>query len=230
MVGGSELTTILTPEGRSLSLQHFVGWGGPSVVQLMKRTMEILGTELTGRRVLEIGYGHGEMSSFFALLGAHVVAVDTHDVALPGAIAEATRWGVRDRIEFVVYSGDPREIRQADFDIAFSKSVLLLIPQLETFLRAISAKLRPDGQVAFIENGFHNPLAVLGRRIIHLLRRNQANDYPGVSMYSWRLPVYLSPARIDTIRNVFEVREVRRVESPHWYLIHGLKKTANKLP
>ncbi len=218
--GGSD-ATIVTPAGQSLSLEYFVGWGGPPVIQLAKRVFEILGTDLTSRRVLDVGFGHGQMSCLFALLGAQVVAIDTHDITMPEAVAEAKRWGVSERIEFTRYSGDPGEIQQTHFDIAFTKSVLLLIPELELFLRALSTKLRPQGQVAFIENGFHNPLEILGRRIVHRLRRNQDGYYPGVPMYNWYLPAYLSMARINTIRNVFDVRTVLRAESRHWYLIHG---------
>ena len=220
--GGSGPDTIVTPGGQSLSLDYFVGWGGPLVVQLAKRVFEIVGTDLTGLRVLDVGFGHGQMSCLFALLGAQVVAIDTHQVTLPDAVAEAKRWGVSERIEFTPYSGDPGEIQQTDFDIAFTKSVLLLIPELEVFLRALSTKLRPQGQVAFIENGFHNPLNILGRRIVHWMRRNQDGYYPGVQMYNWYLPAYLSPARINTIRKVFDVRNVLRGESGHWYLIHGI--------
>jgi SAM-dependent methyltransferase len=223
--GDSEHATIVTPAGQRLSLDYFVGWGGPPVVQLVKRALETLGTDLTGLRVLDIGFGHGQMSCLFALLGAQVVAVDTHDVTLPEAEAEAKRWGVSERIEFTRYSGDPGTIQQADFDIAFTKSVLLLVPELEVFLRALSTKLRPRGHVAFIENGFHNPLGILGRRIVHWLRHNQASDYPGVSMYNWHLPAYLSPARINIVRNVFDVRNILGADSRRWHLIHGLKRT-----
>jgi hypothetical protein len=147
-------------------------------------------------------------------------------VARADAVAEAKRWGVSDRIQFEVYSGDPREIPQTDFDVAFTKSVLLLIPELEGFLRVLSTKLRSGGQVAFIENGFHNPLSVLGRRLVHWWGNNQDGYYPGVAMYNWHVPAYLSPARINIMRNVFDVQHVLRAESRHWYLIHGFKRAA----
>jgi protein-L-isoaspartate O-methyltransferase len=221
---GGESTRIVTPAGRSLELEYFV-WGGPPVISLVKRAIEIVGTDLTGRRVLDVGYGHGHMSCLFALLGAQVVGVDTHDAARTEALAQAERWGVSNRVTFSVYSGNPEEIDQAPFDIAFTKSVLLLIDGLEVFLRALSTKLLAHGQVAFIENGFHNSLSILSRRIVHWVRGNQATDYPGVAMYNWHLPVYLSPERIDITRKVFDVRHVLRADSKHWYLIHGFKRT-----
>ena len=220
-------TEIVTPDGRSLSLEYFSDWGGPSVVGLTKSAIEFVGSGLTGLRVLEVGYGHGRMSCLFALLGAQVVAVDTHDVGRPDAIAEAKRWGVSERIHFTVYSGDPENIPEGPFDVVFTKSVLLLIPELERFLRGLSAKLRSGGQVSFVENGFHSPLGVLGRRLIHWWRNNQDDYYPGVQMYNWHLPAYLSAARINTMSKVFDVRHVVRAESPHWYLIHGFKRPAN---
>lgn len=219
-----ESSTIVTPGGQSLDLEHFV-WGGPSVVALVKRAIETLGNDLTGRRLLDVGYGHGQMSCLFALLGAQVVAVDTHDVARDEALLEAKRWGVNNQIEFSVYSGDPEDIKETQFDIAFTKSVLLLVPDLEIFLRALSTKLRASGEVIFIENGFHNPLSVIGRRVLHRLKNNQDDYYPGVHMYDWHRPAYLSSARIRIMRKVFDVRRVLRAESPHWYLIHGLKRT-----
>src|SRR5262249_18487396 len=160
-------------------------------------------------------------SCLFALLGAQVIGVDTHDVARSDALAEAKRWGVSEQVEFIVYSGNPQELKQTQFDLAFTKSVLLLIPELEVFLRALSTKLQPHGQVVFIENGFHNPLNVIGRRIVHRLKNNQDDWYPGVRMYDWRRPAYLSSTRIETMGKVFDVRHVLRAKSPHWYLIHG---------
>ena len=216
-------SAIVTPAGQSLDLRQFV-WGGPSAIALVKRAIEILGDDLRGRRLLDVGYGHGQMSCLFALLGAQVVAVDTHDVARDEAVSEAKRWGVSNRIEFAVYSGDPNDIKQTQFDVTFTKSVLLLIPKLEVFLRALSMKLSANGEVIFIENGFHNPLSVLGRRILHRLKKNQDGYYPGVRMYGWDRPAYLSAARINIMREVFDVRGVLRAPSPHWYLIHGLKR------
>jgi len=216
--------TIVSPEGRSLPLSYFAQWGGPSVVYLLKRALEFIGTDLRGARVLEIGYGHGQMSCLFALLGADVVAVDTHQVARDDALAEAKRWGVSERIQFTRYSGDPRDVKHGEFDIAFTKSVLLLVSDLQSFLTSLTTTLKATGQIAFIENGFHNPLDVLARRIMHWLKHNQDDYYPGVTMYNWRVPVYLSRSRIDAMRKVFEVRHVMRGESPHWYLIHGFKR------
>ncbi len=222
--GHSSGSTIVTPAGQSLDLEHFV-WGGPSVLSLVKRAIEILGNDLTGRRMLDVGYGHGQMSCLFALLGAQVLAVDTHEVARDEALAEAKRWGVSKQVEVIRYSGNPEDIKQTEFDLAFTKSVLLLIPELEVFLRALATKLQPRGEVVFIENGFHNPLSVIGRRILHRLRNNQDDYYPGVPMYDRHRPAYLSSARIETMRKVFDVQQVLRAQSPHWYLIHGLKRT-----
>jgi SAM-dependent methyltransferase len=215
-------TTIVTPAGQTLSLEYFVGWGGPSAVQLAKSALELLGTDLTGRRVLDVGFGHGKMSCLLALLGAQVVGVDIHGMNRPIAQAEAKRWGVSERTAFTVYSGDPKTIQQTDFDIVFTKSMLLLISDLETFLRALATRLRPGGQVVFIENGFHNPLSILSRRLVHWWRDNRDND--GVAAYNWHLPAYLSTSRINAMRRVFDVRQVTRAQSRHWYLIHGFKR------
>jgi len=223
-IGASERSEIITPDGRTVPLEYFAQWGGPAVLKLIQRAIDLLGTDLTGLRLLEIGYGHGRMSCLFALLGARVFAVDTHDVALRDAIAEAKRWQVDERIQFSVYSGNPQDIPKTDFDIAFTKSVLLLVPELESFLQSLATRLHGRGQVVFVENGFHNPLAVMGRRLLHWVKHNQDGYYPGVRMYNWHVPAYLSPARMAAIRRVFDVRHVLRAQSPHWYLIHGLKK------
>jgi len=215
-------TTIVTPKGQTLSLEYFVGWGGPSAVQLTKSAIEILGNDLTGRKVLDVGFGQGQMSCLFALLGAQVVGVDIHGVNLLTAQAEAKRWGVSERTAFTVYSGDPRTIQQADFDIVFTKSMLLLISDLEVFLRALATRLRHRGQVAFVENGFHNPLSILTRRLVHWWRDNK--DYDGNAAYNWHLPAYLSRSRINAMRRVFDLRQVTRAQSRHWYLIHGFKR------
>jgi 2-polyprenyl-3-methyl-5-hydroxy-6-metoxy-1,4-benzoquinol methylase len=202
-------------------LPYFVRWGGAEAHELALTAFDqFLGWDLRGKRVLDIGAGDGRMSALFALLGAKVTGVDVASDFAPMARAEAKKWGVEAQIEFKRYSGDLASLADGGYDIAFTKSVLLLIPDLDTYLRELRGMIRPGGQVVFIENAYRNAADVLVRRLIHALRRQ----------YSWRTPVYMDATRLDGIRQNFEIRKLEhlkcsllRSRSSGWYLICGVR-------
>jgi 2-polyprenyl-3-methyl-5-hydroxy-6-metoxy-1,4-benzoquinol methylase len=180
-----------------------------------------IGHDLNGQRVLDIGAGSGQMSVVFATLGAEVTALDIDGPRLELGKALAQQWGVADRIRFLPYDGDPSVLPDCHYDLAFTKSVLLLIPDIELFLVRLAPKLRPGAKVVFLENARRNWVDVLVRRLVHACRRE----------YSWRVPVYMTTKRIDVIRRIFDVHVVRKAASPllhslssGWYLICGYRR------
>lgn len=81
-----------------------------------------------GRRVLELGCGHGLYSIEFAKLGANVVAVDYSAPMLALARKNAEKAGVADRITFV--QSDIREVTETGpFDLIFLTGVTDYLPK-----------------------------------------------------------------------------------------------------
>jgi len=198
-------------------LPYFVGWGGEETLDLTREAFEsFLGRELGGKSVLDIGAGDGRMSCLFALLGACVSGIDVAADFVQAATMEAEKWGVQSQINFHVYSGLPDALPDSSYDIAFTKSVLLLIPDLEIYLKTLVFKLKPGAKVVFIENAYRNVFDVFLRRIIHFLRRQ----------YSWKTPKYMDQSRLELIGKHFDIRHIRRLKcsplksrSSGWYLI-----------
>jgi SAM-dependent methyltransferase len=169
-----------------------------------------MGADLSTQRVLEIGTRYGRMASLFALLGADVTAVEMDADSIPLAEREAEMWGVACRTRFLLSEGDLSMVADESFDLAFTKSVLGMITDLEGFLWQIRSKLRPGGKVVFVENMRGNPL-------VHALRRLRRKGQ------WWRGWHFFTKATFEVVRRVFDVAEIRTSALPPVCLILGSK-------
>ena len=190
-------------------LGYFVEWGGKTWQALLLEAFgNFIGEDLAGQRVLDIGTRYGKMSCLFALLGAEVVGIDINEYSLKIAQSEAKRWGVTNQVLFVRYEGNLDVLADCSFDLVFTKSVLVLIRNLDEFLQQISSKLCPNGKVVFLENGRGSPL-------LHSLRRlrHRRWDYTQAN--------YFTESQVAQICNVFTIREIKKTIWPPVYLICG---------
>lgn len=162
------------------NLSYFVEWRpalwAPAVRWLIEDPKRF-----AGKRVLDLGCRHGRMSCFFGLLGAEVTGVELECVSLEKAWEEADRWHVRDRVQFINYDGNPLNIPGPDYDFVFTKSVLVVVPELDKFLAALSNKLNSGGELIMAENLAGGPLLNLLRRaIIHRHWHGFEDQFHGV--------------------------------------------------
>ncbi|WP_250005674.1 bifunctional 2-polyprenyl-6-hydroxyphenol methylase/3-demethylubiquinol 3-O-methyltransferase UbiG [Actinoplanes sp. M2I2] len=100
--------------------------------------------ELTGRRVLDLGCGHGWLSARFREAGAVVTGIDG-SAALIGRAAAAFPG-----IEFLTHdltAGLPRPL--PSYDAVVSHMVLMDLPELEHLVRDVRASLRSGGTFVF---------------------------------------------------------------------------------
>lgn len=168
----------MTPEDAVARLEEFVDWRprlwAPAVRWLLGDP-----TRFAGRTVLDLGCRYGKMSCFFGLLGARVLGVDTDAAAIPRAEAERDRHGLT-RVDFEHYDGDPASLER-HFDFVFTKSVLVVVPDLDRVLRGIAASLSPEGQLLAAENAAGGRLLDLARRhLVHREWRGVAHKLHGV--------------------------------------------------
>jgi ubiquinone/menaquinone biosynthesis C-methylase UbiE len=193
-------------------LDYFMEWGGTAWQHLMNHAIEhFLGTALQGQQVLDIGTRYGKMACLFALLGGRVIGLDIADKALSLARKEATKMDVSERVEFVCGKGNLSIFNDNTFDAVFSKSVLVLVPDLTRFLEEVNAKLKPGGKIIFLEN-------LKGPWFIHILRafRHREWDYTKAR--------YFTPQEIRLVSDIFDEVVVRRRTFPPVVLIMGRKK------
>jgi ubiquinone/menaquinone biosynthesis C-methylase UbiE len=195
------------------NFDYFMEWGAKSWAHLTYHAMHTcIGEEqIANKEVLEIGSRYGKISSLFALLGAKVTGVDINKECLKAAEQEAVKHGVSDRVKFVAYDGDLDMFPDESFDIIFTKSVLVLVPQLDSFLATLNRKLKPGGKVIFIENGY-------GNIFIYFLRRFRHRTW-AVSKAK-----FFKRDDMKSFRESFKIIEIKESWFPPIWMIYGEKK------
>jgi SAM-dependent methyltransferase len=202
-------------------LSYFTEWGGKRWESLVRSGVLYLGEHgrLDGLKVLEIGTRYGKMALLFSLLGADVVGIDLSEKAVIAAREETARWRQEHAAElparvgtltFLVYDGNLDVFADSTFDAVFTKSVLVVVPELQQFLVQIAQKVRPGGHVVFLENA-------RGNTLLHRLRaiRHRHWDY--------RQAHYFTEQDVTLVKSNFQIERVRQTSLPPVYLLLGKK-------
>jgi SAM-dependent methyltransferase len=203
-------------------LGYFTEWGGRPWESLVKSGVQYLSPDqrLDGLKVLEIGTRFGKMALLFSLLGADVTGIDLSKKAIGAAQEQTTQWRQAHAgklpegattPKFLVYDGNLDVFPDASFDVVFTKSVLVVVPELPQFLAQIARKLRSRGRVIFIENA-------RGSALLHRLRavRHRKWDY--------RQAHYFTEQDVKLLKSTFEIERVRQTRLPPIYLFLGKKR------
>jgi predicted O-methyltransferase YrrM len=195
------------------NLAEFAEWGGRPWVSLCRHAFSTLGS-LEHKSVLEIGFRFGKMTSFCALLGAQVTALETDASVIPLAQEQVNRSGVSSRVSLLHYDGDLSHcasLKGRQFDVIFSKSVLVLMGKaLPQYLHNLEDLLRPGGRCIFLENAYGGKVFALMRS---LLRHAHASHVD-----------YFTESHLKVVATIFEIQEVKKSHFPPIYLIVGGKK------
>lgn len=193
-------------------MAYFCEWGGKSWKKLVNYAIHsFLGADnIRGKEVLDIGTRHGKMSILFAILGGRVTGIDINKDCLINAQKEAGKFNVQNITNFIHYNGELDIFPDDSFDIVFTKSVLVLVPDLENFLRSILRKLKPNGKVVFVENGY-------GNFLINTLRvfRHRKWDFHKAHFFK--------ESDLRLFYEIFSIKEIKKTLFPPIYLICGSK-------
>ncbi|MCK6458995.1 MAG: class I SAM-dependent methyltransferase [Planctomycetes bacterium] len=112
---------------------------------------ELLPDPLDGRACLEFGHNMGATSIVLAHLGANVTAIEVSPRLHEVAKVNAARYGVGDRIRFVLNDRTPSKLPFPDaaFDVVTCNSVLEYVdhPILPDVLRELDRVLKPGGLI-----------------------------------------------------------------------------------
>lgn len=152
-----------------------------------------------GKRVLELGCRYGKMSCLFGRFGAEVLGVDLEETRLDRARAEAAAQGLGGPVRFRVYDGDPGSLDEGEFDFVFSKSVLVVVPELGDFLRALRGVVVPGAELMLAENAAGNAVVNRVRRLAHPRWKSFERRFHGVD-----------DAFLEEVDAVFPIEERRR--------------------
>ncbi len=122
--------------------EGFLSPGGPEEVA---RLLE--GSDLSGKRVLDIGCGVGGIDLLLARdygAGA-VVGIDVEPPLVEKARALADKHGLSDRIDFQAVEPGPLPFDDAAFDVVFSKDSLIHIADKDALFAEVFRVCRPGG-------------------------------------------------------------------------------------
>jgi ubiquinone/menaquinone biosynthesis C-methylase UbiE len=135
-----------------------------ATMRRMHADFEAILAEVRGRRVLEIGCGHGDFA--LKLLGAgasHVAGIDISDVYVADASAKVGAAGFKpDAFDFRVMDAHQLEYADGSFDLVIGQGILHHL-DLKVCLAEIQRVLRPDGCALFVEPLAANPALKLFR-------------------------------------------------------------------
>lgn len=170
--------TNIRGNGDHFDLSYFVRWHyplwGPAVKWILDDPKRFY-----GKRVLEIGCRDGRMSCLFGLLGATVLGIELEGESLLEARKESEYWNLCDRVSFSHYNGDPLTIPGLPYDYVFTKSVLVLIPQLDGYLSKLSSKMANDGNLLIVENMSRGlALRRITKHLNSLIYRHRWGSFP----------------------------------------------------
>lgn len=186
----------------------FVEWGGPVWSGQVQRGLDWL-ADVTGLRILEIGTRYGGMATQFALRGASVTALDISSEAFEAARESSERHGVGAHVTYEVYSGDPHDL-PSGYDVVFSKSTLVLMPDLDAAFAGIAASLVDGGRLLAVENA-RGPLPI---HVARMVRRRSLRPH-GANYFTRR--------SVASLRRHFSVELERWTAAPPTVLLGGVK-------
>jgi len=119
---------------------------------------------VAGRRVLDLGCGYGETTTWLALSGAEVDAVDISPGMVEVSRRLAREKGVEERVRFHVAPGEALPFPDGAFSAVFGHDVLHHL-DLERARDEILRVLAPGGIAVFAEPLGHNPVINLFRNL-----------------------------------------------------------------
>lgn len=197
------------PSLGSMDLETHVEWGGRTWVEQVRRGLDWLGP-LDGLRILEVGAREGGMSVLLGRMGAEVVGIDLDERWLSVARDRARAAGLEERVRFELRSGDPADL-PSGFDVVFTKSVLVLTPDLAAIAEGLHRVLVPSGRLLAVENA-------RGSLPVHLLRMAARGSLRP------RGARYFTPRELRQLHPWFDVRLERWTAWPPTVLIGAVRR------
>ena len=120
---------------------------------LYPENLELVGGDVKGKRLLDMGCGDGAELLEWARAGATVTGVDNSPSQLAAAHRNADKLGVECRLIQADLLRLPEELLQGEYDIVFSSWVTAWIGDLELWFGNAYKALKPGGR--FLLNGGH---------------------------------------------------------------------------
>lgn len=120
-------------------------WAGkPAATQSVVADFKKRAGDLSGKSLLDIGFGNGLYASAFVQAGAHVSGLEVNPILLK--IAQESLQGTGTSADLRLYDGSAFPFPDAVFDYAFSVSVFEHVSNQKKFLTEVARILKPQGK------------------------------------------------------------------------------------
>jgi 2-polyprenyl-3-methyl-5-hydroxy-6-metoxy-1,4-benzoquinol methylase len=134
---------------------------------------------IRGRRVLDVGCGHGEHSLLFAHWGAVVTGVDISEGAVAVCRRRAQSLGLSEATTFVNSPFEALTQTEQRFDIVWTCAFLHhVLDRLESVIQLFDRLLLPGGTILFMEPVRLSPWVKTARRLVPLPAAGTPDERP----------------------------------------------------
>jgi ubiquinone biosynthesis O-methyltransferase len=156
--------TATTMEGRTiadLGPEVYAAWRASAIGAITERLerkliLELVG-DVSGRRILDVGCGDGELALELCRRGAAVTGVDASAAMIDAAQARAKKQNAD--ITFRVALAEHLPFPNGQFDVVMAVTILCFVEDAATVFREIARILRPGGRLVIGELGKWSPWA-----------------------------------------------------------------------
>jgi len=151
------------------SVPESMSYGNAELVPVEKYVKQLLGN-IQGKRILDVGSGHGNCALNLAKRGAIVTSIDISPELIAGCKQRAIHNGVS--VDFRVMDACELEFDDETFDLTISFLTIHHLPDLRRFYLEAYRVLKPGGIIILVEPQKYNPFVEFGRKYI----RNKETD------------------------------------------------------
>lgn len=134
-----------------------------------KMFLDLMNSELKGKKVLEYGCGTGSFSFDLAEKDAIVFGIDISEVAIDEARKTAATKVFKENLNFSVMNAENLKYENDFFDRVCGNSILHHL-ELKTSLKELTRVIKKEGNAVFIEPLGHNPFINMYRKLTPKLR------------------------------------------------------------
>ena len=157
--------------------------------------LDLIG-DVSGKNVLDLGCGRGELAVYLAGKGANVTAIDNSNEAIKATSHSAQQKGVE--IKALTLDAFDLENLGQKFDLVTGRFILHHLEPFNKFVPVLLSVMKEGGRGIFLENNSRSKLLMFFRKNIvgHFgtTRKSDDEEYP------------LEPKEVDLLTNHFNVR------------------------
>jgi 2-polyprenyl-6-hydroxyphenyl methylase/3-demethylubiquinone-9 3-methyltransferase len=169
---------------------HILHGLNPARLRYLRRVLA--GTDLGGRKTLDVGCGGGLLAEELARMGGEVTGVDPSERSLEAARTHAQQEGLA--IDYRRATGEALPFPDATFDLVCCCDVLEHVDDLRHVLSEIARVLRPGGIFLYdtINRTFRSWLVV-----IKLFQEWRSTSFMPPDLHDWRQ--FIKPAELTAL-------------------------------